>query len=486
MGEVQRLYDLEYDQANLIKLQEKISNTDVGFLHAIKSNSVVSWNIKIDKEKVSVRRYKKFLPYILKVRDFDRYLYEYQAEGIKWLRRNPKAILADDMGLGKSLQVIKACEEELFENKKECIFVFCPNALVTNWEKEINKWLPTSVVYSYTNRSLHDSINASNFIIISYNQMHNFLKEYNQLNLNLDMITVFDEAHKLRNEGANVSRLALGFRSKTKWLLTGTPLERDEKDIEVIVNILEPGLSIAQMKKDKFLMKSRFTNLTLRRTKEIALKQLPPVSHRIHYVEMTEFQKLKYSELIKEYKDRPPKEKIGVLNKLMIAATHTPNEYSGKLISALQVLREISNKKEKSIVFSKFNSVLDNFGNILRKEKFDHVVVNGKIGKLEREILINKFRTDENCNILLINLSIGSEGLTLTEANNVLFLNEGWNPSMNRQAEDRVNRIGQHRNVEIHIFRSLNSIDINLENILSRKMKLEGEYIDLLLQEVFQ
>lgn len=316
--------------------------------------------------------------------------------------------------------------------------------------------------------------------------MHNFLKEYNQLNLNLDMITVFDEAHKLRNEGANVSRLALGFRSKTKWLLTGTPLERDEKDIEVIVNILEPGLSIAQMKKDKFLMKSRFTNLTLRRTKEIALKQLPPVSHRIHYVEMTEFQKFKYSELIKEYKDRPPKEKIGVLNKLMIAATHTPNEYSGKLISALQVLREISNKKEKSIVFSKFNSVLDNFGNILRKEQFDHVVVNGKIGKLEREILINKFRTDENCNILLINLSIGSEGLTLTEANNVLFLNEGWNPSMNRQAEDRVNRIGQHRNVEIHIFRSLNSIDINLENILSRKMKLEGEYIDLLLQEVFQ
>jgi len=56
---------------------------------------------------------------------------------------------------------------------------------------------------------------------------------------------------------------------------------------------------------------------------------------------------------------------------------------------------------------------------------------------------------------------------------------------MNRQAEDRVNRIGQHRPVNIHIFRTKNSIDINLEAILTKKLKLEGEYIDLLLEEVF-
>ena len=112
--------------------------------------------------------------------------------------------------------------------------------------------------------------------------------------------------------------------------------------------------------------------------------------------------------------------------------------------------------------------------------------MSGKIAKDERDRLIKRFQNAEDCHALLINLTIGSEGLTLTEANNVLFLNEDWNPSMNRQAEDRVNRIGQHRDVNIHIFRTKNSIDINLENILTKKMKLEKEYVDLLLEEVFE
>ena len=57
---------------------------------------------------------------------------------------------------------------------------------------------------------------------------------------------------------------------------------------------------------------------------------------------------------------------------------------------------------------------------------------------------------------------------------------------MNRQAEDRVNRIGQHKDVEIHVFRTKQSIDINLEEILLRKGQLENEYVDLLVSNIFQ
>ena len=74
--------------------------------------------------------------------------------------------------------------------------------------------------------------------------------------------------------------------------------------------------------------------------------------------------------------------------------------------------------------------------------------------------------------------------MNLTEANVVIFLNEWWNPSTNRQAEDRVNRIGQHKDVEIHILRSLKTIDINLEKILTNKNILEKEYLDLLLEDL--
>ena len=112
-------------------------------------------------------------------------------------------------------------------------------------------------------------------------------------------------------------------------------------------------------------------------------------------------------------------------------------------------------------------------------------LVYGLLDKTERNLRLTRFRLDDQCKVLVINLSIGSEGLTLTEANNVIFLNEAWNPSMNRQAEDRVNRIGQHKPVNIHILRSKETIDISLEKILETKNKLEREYVDDLIGEIF-
>jgi len=115
---------------------------------------------------------------------------------------------------------------------------------------------------------------------------------------------------------------------------------------------------------------------------------------------------------------------------------------------------------------------------------FHHEKINGEIDKDERERRLNSFKSSKETNVLVLNIAIGSEGLNLTEANVVIFLNEWWNPSTNRQAEDRVNRIGQHKDVEIHILRSLKTIDINLEKILTNKNILEKEYLDLLLEDL--
>ena len=155
-------------------------------------------------------------------------------------------------------------------------------------------------------------------------------------------------------------------------------------------------------------------------------------------------------------------------------------------MAALETLDEKIKAGEKSIIFSRFNSILEKFSSTLTAKRVSNVLVNGKLSKEDRDVRIKRFQSDANCHALVINLAVGSEGLTLTEANNVLFLNEAWNPSMNRQAEDRVNRIGQHKNVEVHIFRTKKSIDVNLEEILLRKGKLENEYIKLLVNDLFQ
>ena len=478
-------FDIESDSQQLANVQKLISNSDVSFKRAIDNGEVVNLNFFVTDTGLQSHRFQKFVPMLFRDKKHDKTLYNYQIEGIKWLLNNPKCILADDMGLGKTLQVIKASEQEIFIKKTLCVFIFCPNALVNNWISELTKWFSMSIAKSFIKGELAKIANSSNFVVISYPQMQNFLTEYDELGLDAENITIFDEAHKLRNSGALVSRLSKSFNTTIKWLLTGTPLERDEKDIDTILQIINPGFQVGKLKNDTFLMKSRFKNLTLRRTKDIALKELPPVSHHIHYVDMSRSQEHQYNCLIKDYKDRPKSEKIGVLTQLMIAATNQSDGLSNKFLAALAIVSENIIKHEKSIVFTKFNIVLEKFSHELRSQGVNHILVNGKIGKDERDRLIKQFQNNDDCHVLLINLAIGSEGLTLTEANNVLFLNEAWNPSMNRQAEDRVNRIGQHRPVNIHIFRTKNSIDINLEAILTKKLKLEGEYIDLLLEEVF-
>jgi len=167
----------------------------------------------------------------------------------------------------------------------------------------------------------------------------------------------------------------------------------------------------------------------------------------------------------------------------MVASASNTGQ-SNKIKKAVELVNLHIEKDNKVIIFSRFNKILDLMCKSLSINNLQHEKINGEIDKDERERRLKTFKDSENTNVLVLNIAIGSEGLNLTEANVVIFLNEWWNPSTNRQAEDRVNRIGQHKDVEIHILRSLKTIDINLEKILTNKNILEKEYLDLLLEDL--
>ena len=82
---------------------------------------------------------------------------------------------------------------------------------------------------------------------------------------------------------------------------------------------------------------------------------------------------------------------------------------------------------------------------------------------------LKEFKASEKANVLLASIQLAGVGLTLVEANNVIFFNEWWNPSINLQARDRVNRIGQKKEVFITSFVIKNTIDERLQNILKEK-----------------
>ena len=479
---VTKFYEVETCENELINIQKTLCSLDSSFASVLENTGTNSWKFKFLDDSIASLRFQNLVPLIFKSKKTDTFLYGYQNEGVQFLRSNSICILADDMGLGKTLQVIKASEAEAFKIKTILFLIYCPLSLIENWKSEVNKWAPLLVVGEYTKGNAKQKLSNCNFLIVAYSKMESFFKEVEDKKI-INSISIFDEAHKLRNEGAKVHRIAAKIKSQKKWLLTGTPLERDSKDIENIITLLDPSITIAKFVKSQFLLKSRFTNITLRRTKSEVLGDLPSLNRKIYYLDLSDEQKNEYSVLLKAQKLLPKQERIGVLTKMLMVASCSETGHSNKIEKAIELIKNHILKKNKIIIFSRFNKILDKMSKALVGQNISHQKINGTIDKDEREKRLKAFKISEETSVLVINIAIGSEGLNLTEANVVIFLNEWWNPSTNRQAEDRVNRIGQNKDVEICILRSLQTIDINLEKILLNKSGLEKEYLDLLLKE---
>ena len=137
-----RDYDVEQRSEHLLNIENILRKADASFDNSINKGQELFCNFQTSENSITARRFQKFLPMVFRSRKTDFFLYEYQNKGVEWLRANKQGILADDMGLGKSLQVLKACELEIFNNKVPTVFIFCPNSLVKNWVSELDNWFP--------------------------------------------------------------------------------------------------------------------------------------------------------------------------------------------------------------------------------------------------------------------------------------------------------------------------------------------------------
>ena len=111
------------------------------------------------------------------------------------------------------------------------------------------------------------------------------------------------------------------------------------------------------------------------------------------------------------------------------------------------------------------------------------LIYEGEMSSEDRTQTIKKFKSDKTISSLLCSGKIASEGLNLTEANHVIFLNEWWNPSSNLQAQDRVLRIGQTKQVNIYKLRTKNTVEQSLETILQSKKEINLEVIEKMVRE---
>lgn len=396
----------------------------------------------------------------------------YQKKGVYWLammRKNQHGcLLADEMGLGKTLQVL-AHLYSLGDVQKPHL-VIAPTSLVYNWLSEANNFLP-----SWQNDigvQLHKPDVTKRLLIVSYDILRLNIEAYNQIEFDTIII---DEAQIIKNRETKKYQAIKTLKSLQRILLTGTPIENSIDDIWSHFMILIPEMkslyvSLSRQCKAKtdegFLELSRkfLKPFILRRTKQEVLRDLPSLIEKTIYIEMSKAERHIYDNVHKMVLlaltngtsgriESIALEGLLRLRQVCVSTKLIPNtiyngvesQISTKLHTALEYINVFREKGEKVLFFSQFVGALEEMEQILSNNRIQFVKIYGETR--DRITPIERFKKEKDVTVFLISIKAGGVGLNLTVANNVILLDDWWNPAVEDQAFARAHRIGQKQNV---------------------------------------
>ena len=420
---------------------------------------------------------------------FLRHLPEYplkphQEEGVNWLRSRQAAILADDMGLGKTLQAIAAFELLHRAGKVENALVVCPKSLIGVWEAELRLWAPR-----LCNVALYTPVSGSIWNSVA-TQCHVGITNYEAIrssgpSTGMFDVLILDEVHRLKNSSSLNYQACYNLEPKVTWGLSGTPLENKPGDLTAILHLLDrKRIAPSEERLPLVSLRSLARGHVLRRDKTALSEELSQVTDKLDLVALAPEQKEAYETVLKDAKSYSTAGGwIATFNRLRAICDYDPEtEASSKVDRALVILQSVAQLGEKAVVFSWRLDPLRLLGDRLAGQcgRSSFKVITGETSAAERSSIVSMFQTSEEPRFLLCSMRATSEGLTLTAANHVVFLNEWWNPAVNAQARDRVNRIGQGKDVVVYRLRTLGTVESELARILEAKSELFDEVINRL------
>ncbi|MBL4935615.1 DEAD/DEAH box helicase [Clostridium sp. YIM B02515] len=403
-------------------------------------------------------------------KNFNGTLREYQIKGFKWLKTLSElgfgGILADEMGLGKTIQTIAFILSE--EDKK--FLIVCPTSLIFNWKEEIEKFakgLKVLIMHGSERTESAEDINEYDVILTTYGTLRMDIDFYKGFVFDFFII---DEAQNIKNASAQNTQVVKEIKAKTKFALTGTPMENNLAELWSIFDFIMPGYLYSKQRfEEKFILKYQdnleslkllIKPFVLRRTKKEVIKELPDKIEKKLLIEMTAAQKAVYSTYIKSVRElvKNSDSKIEIfsyltkLRQLCLDPSLIIEDYeggSGKLEMAIELIKDHIESEGKVLLFSQFTSVLDKLGESLKEEGIEFFYIDGKTKPKDRIQRVKDFNSSKDINVFLISLKAGGTGLNLTSANLVIHFDPWWNPAVEAQASDRAHRIGQKNLVEV-------------------------------------
>jgi len=448
--------------------------------------------------------------------------FDHQIKGVLYGINNNNFLLADELGIGKTLQAINIAiiKKELY-NYKHCLIICGVNGLKWNWQAEIKKHSNENsyILGLRTNKKGNEVIDGNKnklncllnlpedyFIITNIESLRdkNINKKINELiNKNQINMVIIDEIHKCKNPQSQQGKAILKIKTESKIAMTGTPLMNNPMDLYIILKWLEIEKRTFWAFKNSYCTMGGFEgreiigyknlnelqieldSIMLRRLKKDVLN-LPEKIHTIDYVEMEPEQWKIYNEVKEELKQNIDLIKVGnnPLDQLirLRQATATTNILSSTISKSAkfdrleELVEELVANNKKCIIFSNWTSVVNPVFKLLKK--YNPAIITGDIKEADRKKEEYKFMNDTNCKCIVGTIGAMGTGLTLTAGETVIFLDSPWNKANKEQAEDRTHRIGTISTINIITLVCKNTIDEKIEKIIEQKGKMSDLLVD--------
>lgn len=435
----------------------------------------------------------------------DPVLRDYQKHGFNWMKTLAHygfgGILADSMGLGKTVQSIAFIVSELesIRSKKTPALIVCPSSLTYNWLSEFMKFTPEigAIVVDGQKAervSLQKEAMEMDVVITSYPLLRKDSKWYERQSFHT---VFFDEAQAFKNPLTETARAVKKIQAQHYFALTGTPVENALEELWSIFHVVFPEL-FRGLKEYSQLTRSsvarRVRPFILRRMKEDVLRELPEKMESLETTELLPEQKKLYAAYLAKLrhdtlkhldKDTLSKNRIKILaglTRLRQICCHPSlfvDGYKGssaKLDRLLTIVEEAKNSGRRLLIFSQFTKMLEIIGRELAASELPFFYLDGQTPASERVELCNRFNQGER-DVFLISLKAGGTGLNLTGADTVILYDLWWNPAVEAQAAGRAHRMGQKNAVQVIKLIARGTIEEKMNELQEKKRHLVEEII---------
>jgi hypothetical protein len=420
----------------------------------------------------------------------------FQRAGVRYALTQRRTFLADEQGLGKTVQALATVEaDDAFP-----VVVVCPASMKLTWRREVEHWLPHRTTAVLSGRSeagwRQSGADAADIVILNYEIVDGHLERLIDLG---PRAGVFDESHYCKEPRAKRTKACIALARRVhkdglRLALTGTPVLNRPKELVSQLRLIgrlrdfDSGAGMARRFKNRESLERLHWHLRahcyVRRLKADVLPQLPPKEQVTIPVELANLEEYRLAERdlvawlraqpldLHDYEARVAaamrNERLVRLNKLRQLAGR------GKLDAAITWIEDFLESGEPLVVFADHVEVQKTL-----VERFHGAVhVLGDDNANARDDAVQAFQRVDGPQLIVCSLRAAGQGITLTRASNVAFLELDWTPARLAQAEDRCHRIGQEDSVTAWYLLAPDTIDETMADVLAWKRGVIGAVTD--------